>query len=180
MTDAIRRIARAADFAARRHVGQERKGARGEPYINHLAEVASLVADSGADGDVVAAAYLHDVVEDGHARQQEIVEAFGSHVAGLVEELTDDMTLAKDERRRWQVEHAPGLSPDAKRIKLADKASNLREMAEDPPEDWTVENRRAYAQWGRDVVDAGLRGVDANLEAAFDLAYDAVLRGLKS
>ena len=180
MSDAIRRIARAADFAARRHAGQQRKGARGEPYVNHLAEVASLVADSGGDGDVVAAAYLHDVVEDGHARPAEIVEAFGSRVAGLVEELTDDMTLAKDERRRRQVEHAPSLSPDAKRIKLADKISNLREMAEQPPRDWSVEDRRSYAEWGREVVDSGLRGVDAQLEAAFDRAYDAVLRGLDS
>ncbi len=178
MSDAIRRIARAADFAAGRHTGQTRKGAAGAPYVNHLAEVARLVADTGADEDVVAAAFLHDVVEDGHAARDEIEFVFGRRIADLVGELTDDPALAEEARRKAQVTHAPHLSSDAKRIKLADKTSNLGEMAADPPPDWSGDRRRAYAEWGKAVVDAGLRGVDADLEAAFDRAYDALISGL--
>lgn len=178
MSDAIRLIATAADFAARRHAGQKRKGAAGAPYVNHLAEVACLVAAAGADAETVAAAWLHDAVEDGHAGPREIAAAFGARIADLVGELTDDMTLPSDERRRRQIAHAPELSSEAKLIKLADKLSNLRELAEDPPAGWDAAERRAYADWGLHVVDAGLRGVDAELEAAFDRAHAEILRKL--
>ncbi len=68
MTDAeiVRRLAEAYLFAAERHARQRRKGDAGEPYINHLAEVAALVAEAtaGRDPDLVIAAVLHDTVED--------------------------------------------------------------------------------------------------------------------
>ena len=70
-------ILAAANFAARAHTGQKRKGAAGEPYINHLMEVAELVARSGYDSDVnlIMACFLHDVVEDTAITQQEIARA---------------------------------------------------------------------------------------------------------
>jgi guanosine-3',5'-bis(diphosphate) 3'-pyrophosphohydrolase len=82
-------IMRTADFAARKHKNQKRKGEGAEPYLNHLIEVASLVADA-TDGrpEVVVAALLHDAVEDQDVTNSEIVDLFGPTVASLVAELT--------------------------------------------------------------------------------------------
>jgi len=70
------------------------------------------------------------------------------------------------------VEHAATISNKAKRVKLADKISNLADVDQSPPADWTLERRREYFDWARAVIDR-LRGVDAKLEAAFDRAYQA-------
>ena len=93
-------------------------------------------------------------------------------MADLVAEVTDDKSLPQAERKRLQVEHAPSRTPRAKVLKLADKTSNLRALAHSPPADWSVERRRDYITWGRDVV-AGLRGASPELEAKFDQAAAA-------
>jgi guanosine-3',5'-bis(diphosphate) 3'-pyrophosphohydrolase len=172
--EVIRRLAAAYLFAAERHAQQRRKGDAGEPYINHLAEVAALVAEAtaGRDPDLVIAAVLHDTVEDTETSHDELVRRFGQDVADLVAEVTDDKSLPQAERKRLQVEHAPSRTPRAKILKLADKTSNLRALAHSPPADWPVERRRDYITWGRDVV-AGLRGASRELEAKFDEAARA-------
>ena len=165
----IPKILDAASFAAERHAGQKRKGRDGQPYINHLLEVADLLATVGRieDEEILAAGLLHDTVEDSHATLGELSEKFGRRVAGFVEELTDDMSLPKPERKRKQVEHAPHMSPEAKQIKIADKISNIRDVIENPPEGWSTERRREYIEWGEEVVE-GLRGTNKELEAFFD------------
>jgi guanosine-3',5'-bis(diphosphate) 3'-pyrophosphohydrolase len=170
MSEAIRLITRAADFAARRHRDQRRKGASRVPYVNHLTDVAALVAITwgGDEPELLAAAYLHDVVEDGHATAEEIAALFGTRVRDLVDELTDDMTLDDEDRRRRQVEAIASKSREARLIKLADKVSNLRAMVEDPPADWSEDDIREYVAWGRKVVDAGCRGIAPALEQQFD------------
>ncbi|MFO1037719.1 MAG: HD domain-containing protein [Geminicoccaceae bacterium] len=162
-------LSRAFLFAAERHQHQRRKGDAAEPYVNHLAEVAALVAEAteGSDPGLVAAALLHDVVEDTATTRAEVAATFGEDVAGLVAEVTDDKSLPKAERKRRQVEHAPSKSRRAKMLKLADKTSNLRALAQSPPAKWPVERRLAYVAWAREVVD-GLRGVSPELEAIFD------------
>src|SRR5476651_957566 len=101
-------VLQAADAAARWHVHQRRKGAAKEPYINHLLEVATLVAEAtdGKDPDLVIAALLHDAIEDCEVPYKLIAEAFGTDVADLVVEVTDDKTLEKGERKKRQVENA--------------------------------------------------------------------------
>ena len=78
-------VLRAADAAARWHVHQRRKGSAQEPYINHLLEVASLVAEAthGKDPDLVVAALLHDAVEDQEVSADLIAREFGSKVAAI-------------------------------------------------------------------------------------------------
>src|SRR5580704_12145664 len=95
-------ILRAATFAAESHGNQRRKGAAAEPYINHLLEVAHLVSQglSAPDTNLIMAALLHDVVEDSGVTHQELVERFGTDVADLVAEVTDDKSLPKEERKR--------------------------------------------------------------------------------
>jgi guanosine-3',5'-bis(diphosphate) 3'-pyrophosphohydrolase len=165
----LNNLLHAASFAARKHTGQKRKGERGEPYINHPLEVASLIANVGGveDYDILIAAILHDTVEDCGVKREEIAELFGEKVAGFVMEVTDDKSLPKAERKRLQVEHAPHLSPEAKIVKLADKISNINDITNSPPADWSVERRLEYIEWGVDVV-AGLRGANEPLEVHFD------------
>lgn len=166
--DTLRRITAAFDYAAQAHAGQTRKGHAQEPYVNHVADVAHRVARSpNASEAAVIAALLHDVVEDTPRTLAEIESAFGAEVAGLVAEVTDDTSLPKDERRRLQVEHAAAASPDAKRVKLADKASNVAALADSPPKLWDGARKRAYLDWARAVVDR-MRGADPALEVAFD------------
>ncbi len=98
-------LSQAWNFAARRHASQRRKGEAQEPYINHLTEVAELVAlaTSGRDVNLVVAAALHDTVEDTDTEPGEIASTFNDDIAALVSEVTDDKRLDKSERKRMQV-----------------------------------------------------------------------------
>ena len=102
--------------------------------------------------------------------EQELANAFGSRIARIVAEVTDDKTLAKEERKRLQVEHAASLSHEAKLVKLADKICNLRDVAERPPAKWDAGRSREYFDWAKRVID-GLRGAHPRLEAVFDRVY---------
>lgn len=165
-------ITRALDFAARKHVGQRRKGLAEEPYINHLAEVALLLAEAtaGKDTNLVVAGLLHDCIEDQNVKYEELVELFGEDVAGLVREVTDDKTLDKAERKRLQVTKTPHKSDRAKMLKIADKTSNLRSIRLSPPKNWDAQRKQEYFEWAKAVV-AGCGGVSAFLKAKFDEAY---------
>lgn len=162
-------IARAVHFAAVHHKDQHRKGADLDPYMNHLAEVAAYVAtsDTPPDADVIAAAYLHDTVEDTPVSHEDLVHGFGERIAGIVREVTDDKSLPTAERRRLQVERAASLSREARLIKIADKTSNVRAVLHSPPSDWSADRILDYVAWARQVVER-IRGTDAKLEDAFD------------
>jgi (p)ppGpp synthase/HD superfamily hydrolase len=161
------KIMKAVRTASVWHVKQRRKGAAGEPYVNHLIEVADLVAAAGASEDVICAALLHDAIEDQGVAAAQIADLFGAAVAAMVCEVTDDKTLPKADRKAAQIAAAPYLSAGAKLVKLADKISNVRAVAASPPVDWPLERRLAYVEFSRKVVD-GLRGIDAVLEETFD------------
>jgi (p)ppGpp synthase/HD superfamily hydrolase len=173
-------VLKAADAAARWHVHQRRKGPAEEPYINHLVEVAMLVADAtgGKDPNLVIAALLHDVIEDCGVPKQLIAETFGQDVASLVEEVTDDKSLPKAVRKDEQVKTAATNSTGAKILKLADKVSNLRAIAAGAPSDWSVKRRLEYVHWAREVAK-GLRGINQKLEEQFDNAAAAAERSFK-
>jgi (p)ppGpp synthase/HD superfamily hydrolase len=172
-------VLRAADMSARWHVDQRRKGVAKEPYINHLLEVASLVTEAtgGTDPNLVIAALLHDAIEDQGITSDMLAREFGQHVADIVMEVSDDKTLPKETRKRKQVESAGHKSREAKFIKLADKTSNLRAVANSPGSDWSVERRLEYIEWAKSVV-AGLRGTSPWLEEQFDEAVAAAEHSL--
>ena len=172
---AVPAVLKAAHFAAKKHAGQRRKGAAAEPYINHLLEVAELVASALAEPDtnLVIAALLHDTVEDAGVTKEELIEAFGSDVAALVMEVTDDKSLPKAERKRLQIVTASKKSVRAQGIKLADKISNLRAIVASPPTDWSVERKREYFDWAKRVVD-GLSAPNQILKAEFERLYRQV------
>lgn len=119
------------------------------------------------DTNVLVAALLHDVVEDTDTTYDEIRDRFGDDVARIVAEVTDDKGLKKKERKELQVEHAPTLSAGAKLIKIADKISNVREIANDPPKKWKPGRRRKYFDWAERVVNA-MGPVDPEMRLVFD------------
>lgn len=165
----INKLLKAARFAAKKHSNQIRKGSDAEPYINHPLEVADLLADVGkvSDIDLLVAAILHDTIEDTETTKDEIAELFGKNVAEIVAEVTDDKSLPKAERKQLQIEHAPHISTAAKQLKLADKISNIADVMNNPPTDWSPDRRREYIEWGQNVA-AGLRGANRMLEEYFD------------
>lgn len=165
----VHRVLEAALFAAEKHAQQKRKGVGGEPYINHLIEVAELVAASLSepDDDLVIAALLHDTVEDTATTREELIRRFGQDVADLVAEVTDDKALPKQERKRLQVENAPKKSKRAQVIKLADKISNLRSILYSPPADWNYERKKEYFAWAQRVV-GGFTAPNPILKSEFD------------
>jgi guanosine-3',5'-bis(diphosphate) 3'-pyrophosphohydrolase len=172
-------LVRAVEFAARCHSGQMRKGGDEEPYINHPIAVALVLADTGGvtDAEVLAAALLHDTVEDTHATLEDIEDMFGVRVSALVSEVTDDKTLPKEERKRLQIIHAPDISMEAKMIKLGDKICNVRDVVNSPPQGWTDDRRREYLEWTALVI-AGCRGANDRLETLYDSELEAGRRSI--
>ena len=171
-------LTKAFALACAWHASQRRKGKAREPYMNHLVEVAHLVtaATGGRDMDLSIAAVLHDAVEDANITPAQIEAEFGTDVAQLVMEVTDDKSLTYSERKQLQVESTPNKSPRAKMIKLGDKTSNLRSLVKSPPP-WPLERKLEYVSWSRRVV-AGARGVNTGLEVLFDAAAEEAERSL--
>ncbi len=145
-------IAQARQFAETAHAGQTRKSAGQEPYVVHLEEVAELVTRFGGTETAIAAAWLHDTVEDCSVMPEQISARFGAQIAAVVMELTDDKSLSKPQRKQMQLVNAPGKSADAALVKLCDKMSNVRAVGETPPVHWPAERRAAYLSWAEEVV----------------------------
>jgi len=120
-------ILKAAYFAAQKHRDQRRKDKEASPYINHPLRVAMLISEIGKvqDEEIIAAALLHDTIEDTDTISADIEMQFGLRILELVEAVTDDKSLAKEERKKRQIEHASELPKDAALIKLGDKISNV-------------------------------------------------------
>jgi guanosine-3',5'-bis(diphosphate) 3'-pyrophosphohydrolase len=165
-------ILKAAEFAAWKHRDQRRKGRDAVPYINHPIALANVLWFEGRVRDpvVIAAALLHDTIEDTETTPEELAGQFGTTIADIVTEVTDVKWLAKHTRKRLQVARAAKSSKRAKLVKLADKICNVRDILVSAPPDWSMERRREYFDWARMVVDR-LRGTNAALERRFDQVY---------
>lgn len=162
----------ALNFAALRHRSQRRKGRNGAPYINHLIEVAHILALHGVDdADILRAALLHDAVEDAEVTLDELRDRYGRRVAQLVQAVTDDVSQPVWKRKLSQIEGASQLPPGAQAIRVADKISNLRGILSSPPPNWSLERKVSYYGWAAQVVDAcvqapsGLRATFAEVHA---------------
>lgn len=122
-------------FASIAHGGQKRKYT-GVRYTVHTDEVAEIVARVTDDQEMIAAAHLHDTVEDTKATLEDIQREFGDRVASLVENLTDVSKPEdgnRDARRALDREHTAKAHPDAKTIKLADIISNSKDILVNDP-----------------------------------------------
>jgi len=134
-------LAGAYEMASRSHHGQRRKD-NGAPYVTHPVRVARLVQAEGLGEEVVAAALLHDVVEDSDVSLSEIARRFGPAVAELVGALTEDDRIADyEERKAEHRDRVEAAGPAAVAVYTADKLANLRDM------------RRLYAEIGEPAAE---------------------------
>lgn len=179
--DDIGLILKALEFAAYRHRHQFRKGEDRVPFINHPVQVANLLANEADEKDPVllTAAILHDVIEDTVESVEEKVKLineisgiFGDEVAAITLEVTDDKSLPKTERKRLQIVEASLRSSRARKLKIADKVLNVRDITSNPPIGWPTERIIEYFNWAEKVVE-GLRGVNSRLEKMFDESLKA-------
>ncbi|XP_005989823.1 guanosine-3',5'-bis(diphosphate) 3'-pyrophosphohydrolase MESH1 [Latimeria chalumnae] len=169
MSSEVARLLEAVDFAARKHKNQRRKDPEETPFVNHPIGVARILSHEAGITDVVVlqAALLHDTVEDTDATCAEIEEHFGERVRHVVEAVTDDKRLSKEERKQLQIAHAPHSPREAKLVKLADKLYNLRDLNRSTPVGWSEQRVQEYFVWSSKVV-AGLRGTSKVMEEKLD------------
>lgn len=123
------------------------------------------------DPEVIAAALLHDTIEDTDTSPEELEAMFGARVRGIVDEVTDDKSLKKVERKQRQIEHASQLSSAATLIKLADKISNVTDITNAPPAGWELNRRWEYLDWAAAVI-SNCPKVNQALEMRFAEALD--------
>ena len=127
---------RAIVFAVRAHAGTERRG-KGFPYIVHPMEAVEIVATMTSDQELLAAAALHDTVEDTDTTVEQIREEFGPRVASLVASESDMVVEGVSEADSWHarkqaaIDRLARASHDAKMVALGDKLSNMRAIARD-------------------------------------------------
>mgnify|MGYP000328966582 CR=1 FL=1 len=154
------------------HKFQKRKDGH-TPFINHPIQVAELISSVGGIQNeiILSAAILHDIIEDTPTSYEEVKNVFGKIIADIVMECSDDKSLPKEERKRLQTVNVSKKSYAAKIVKLADKIANMNDIIINPPNDWDKERKLEYFYWAKEVVDAGLRGINPSLEAMFNDVY---------
>ena len=129
-------VDRAIIFATKAHQGTERRG-KGFPYIIHPLEAMAIVATITNEPELLAAAVLHDVIEDTNVTQEELEHEFGTHVAWLVAKETDirltpsGKPLTWMERKQRDMDNLRDASREVKIVALGDKLSNMRAIARD-------------------------------------------------
>lgn len=127
---------RAIVFAVRAHAGTERRG-KGFPYIVHPLEAVAIVATMTSDQELLAAAALHDTVEDTDVTIGQIRTEFGNRVASLVDQETDVEVGPMSPEERWfarkqvAIDRLAHASREVKMVALGDKLSNMRAIARD-------------------------------------------------
>lgn len=127
---------RAIDFAVKAHAGTERRG-KGFPYIVHPMEAMAIVATITPDQELLAAAALHDTVEDTDVTVDEIRSLFGDRIASIVASESDSLPAGLSEEESWHgrkqaaIDRLANASLDSKIVALGDKLSNMRAIARD-------------------------------------------------
>lgn len=165
-------------FALGKHLGQFRKGPDRTPYIIHPIGVAQIVWDLGGVRDVntLAAALLHDTLEDTETSEEEIKSLFGAEVLRQVQDLTNDESLSGQAMKQWQVDHAPHMCTGAKVVKLADRLYNITDLSiPNPP--WGPEKVESYMTWAEKLSQA-LRGHAPRIEKGIEEVVSAYRKNL--
>jgi guanosine-3',5'-bis(diphosphate) 3'-pyrophosphohydrolase len=155
-------------LARRAHAGQQRKG-DGSPFIVHPVRVAELVEAEGFGESVIAAALLHDVVEDSDLEADEVVERFGTEVGRLVAALTEDERIADyEERKDAHRDQVAAAGERAVAIYVADKLANLCDMRAL----YADIGERAAERFTAPTLDVRIRAWRRDLEMASRVAPD--------
>ena len=170
-------IEKAKRFATEAHKGQTRKYGDKPPYITHPETVAEMVCNApNSLAGMVAAAWLHDVVEDTDVTMKDIKRKFGKYIGMLVEELTNPSkkypNFPRHERKRIDRDHTKTISNDAKTIKLADRIHNLTGILAEAPDDFAWLYLCETARLWR-----FLKGGDQNL---YDALWEIIVTALEN
>ncbi len=160
----FQKILAALDFAAINHASQRLPQADWVPYIVHPLRVALLLWEEAGfrKADILAAAFLHDTLEDTRATAEEIEAVFGGEILGLVKQLTGVIAAEK-------------MSREAKAIKLADRTQNLRDLLDHPPKIWECDEVSLFIEKSQKLLRA-LEGVNLKLERAYLAALENLMR----
>lgn len=168
-------------FAREKHASMKRPNKAQQPIVEHLAEVASLVRGAGGNEYAIAAAWLHDVVEDTSTTLDEISILFGDEISKFVDGLTDPPDFSGkplSQRKPMQAERLINKSVEIKLIKLCDQISNVYSVLVDPPLDWTSEKSLAYVMGAKTIADV-CRGINSDLDEKFDNYYAQAIKKYK-
>ena len=168
-------IEKALAFATEKHKNHTRQDKEKSPYIVHPIAVRHILSDVGGveDPEVLAAALLHDTLEDTETTVEELIDNFGQRVCSLVQEVTDDKTLPRLQRKQRQIDHAKEISEGAALIKLGDKISNVTDITNTPPTNWDSNRRLEYFDWAEKVIN-NCPKVNTSLENHFK---DSIQKG---
>ena len=178
-------IERALSAAIEAHDGQVRKGRTPAPYIVHPLHVALMLARWNQDESVILAGLMHDVVEDCEEWTVErMADEFGAHVAGIVDELTEDKACSWEERKRAGIDKVPHLSPQAATVKACDVIHNLatllaelRAHPEQASETWAgfKGGRERTLELASELVEALCQRVEPKVARALRNAHQALV-----
>lgn len=165
-------ITKATVFAAKAHDGARRKGS-GMPYILHPMEAACIVSAMTRRSDLIAAALLHDVLEDTPVTYEQLKAEFGEKIADIVRMETEDKSKSWQERKGRTIEHLPLRDNGVKMVTLGDKLSNMRAtyfdyriIGDQIWQRFRVTDKRLHAWYYRGLLKGfeSLRGLDAFAE----------------
>lgn len=114
-------------FATEAHLNQTRRVSK-KPYILHLCEAGAIAARLTNDDEVIAAAFLHDILEDTYIQENELIEKFGTRITNLVKSNTDEKNKSWIERKQRRIDTLKHANKDEEIICLSDKLANLRSL----------------------------------------------------
>ena len=165
----LKSILQAMVFASEKHQFQVRKNVEKTPYIIHPIRVATHVLTIGkvTTKELIIAALLHDTIEDTNTTFDEIAALYGTHVASMVQEVTNDTSAPHHVQKEQQVLNACHKSAGAAMVKLADKFDNLSDLKNFPPEKSSPEQIDQYFRHAKAVID-NLPWVNAPLKSAVE------------
>ncbi len=166
-------IQKAKKLATEKHEHLHLYNASRSPAINHIAEVAQWVEQNGGTEEMIAAAWLHDIVEDTDVTLEQVAEWFGPKIAELVDGLTDPPhfeAMPLEQRKKMQAERLHTKNDHIKIIKICDQLSNVLRVTNDPPIDWSDTIKLQYIRGARQVTEI-CRDISTELDELFDNAY---------
>ncbi|HEU4839608.1 MAG TPA: HD domain-containing protein [Micavibrio sp.] len=171
-------VHKAKSLAAERHAHLTLYNAACSPAITHIAEVVDYVERHGGTEEMIAAAWLHDIVEDTDVTLEQIEGWFGPVIAAYVDGLTDPPHFAPlplDQRKPMQAQWLKTKGEEIKRIKICDQLSNVLRVVNDPPTDWDKPTQFLYIRGAREIAEE-CRGLCPGLDKLFDDAYEQACR----
>jgi guanosine-3',5'-bis(diphosphate) 3'-pyrophosphohydrolase len=173
--DSLKIILKAKQFARQAHetIFFPTTSGYKKPQFEHLQEVADLIWAAGGSDTEIAAAWLHDSVEDTSTTLEDLEKMFGNEIADIVSGLTDrnDITgMPTLDRKTIQAERIKTKNVSVRKIKIADQTSNIRTVTLDAPDGWSHEDNRNYVI-GANLIADQCKGISQILDDAFDREY---------